>query len=97
MATFFTQVRFTDKGIQAAEQSPQRAAAFRQAVEKAGGAMIAQYWAMGDCDGIAVFSVANEATAAGLLLALTRLGFVRTSTIRLLDEQEFRQALAAKT
>ncbi len=97
MATFLTQVRFTDKGFSALPQSPERAASFRQSVEKAGGKMIGQYWAMGDCDGVALFSAPSEEVAAKLLLDLARQGFVRTSTMRLLNEDEFRGALTTKT
>lgn len=97
MVTFLTEIRFTDVGLKAMQQSPERAAAFRQAVEKVGGKMIGQYWAMGDCDGVALFSAPSEEIAASLLLGLTRQGFIRTNTMRLLDEDEFRRALTVKT
>jgi uncharacterized protein with GYD domain len=97
MATFLTQIRFTDAGLKALSHSPERAAAFRQAVEKAGGKMIGQYWAMGECDGVGLFSAPSDEIAANLLLGLTLQGFVRTTTMRLLDEDEFRRALTVKS
>lgn len=93
MPTFLTQIRFTDRGVNALHQSPERAAEFRLAVESAGGKMIGQYWAMGDCDGIALFTSPSDEVAAQLLVELAQKGFVRTSTLLLLDENEFLRTL----
>jgi len=95
MATFLTQIRFTERGISAIQQSPDRANAFRQAVEAAGGKMVGQYWAMGDCDGVVLFTAPSDAAAAQLLVQLARQGFVRTSTMRLMDESEFRLSVTS--
>jgi uncharacterized protein with GYD domain len=58
-------------------------------VEKAGGRVIALYWAVGAFDGFVIFEAPSEASAAALLLTLGHAGNVRMQTLRLYDEEEF--------
>jgi len=82
---------FTDQGIRNIRQSGQRAASFRKSVEKAGGKVLAQYWALGEADGCVIFEAPDEETSGALLLALAQAGNVRTRTLRVYDEHEFAQ------
>lgn len=85
---------FTEQGLHNVQQSAKRAAAFRESVEKSGGKVLAQYWALGEADGCIVFEAPDEDTAGSLLLALARAGNVRTRTLRVYDEQEFARMVA---
>ncbi len=89
MPRYLSLLKFTDQGLGKVEKSAERAAAFRKSVESRGGKVVSQYWAMGPFDGAVVFETPDDDSATGLLLALGRLGNVRTETIRVFSESEF--------
>lgn len=89
MIRYLSLLTFTDQGMRNIEASPHRAADFRATVEKAGGRVVSQYWAVGEIDGSIVFEAPDESTAASLLLALGGKGNVRTRSMRVYDEAEF--------
>lgn len=93
MARFLSLLSFTEQGILNVKQSVQRAAEFRKRVESAGGKVLSQYWAIGDCDGCIIFEAPDGATSASLLLALGQLGNVRTRTLNIYNEKEFSKIL----
>jgi uncharacterized protein with GYD domain len=94
MARFVMLLKFTEKGLANVKESPARAAAFKAAATKAGASVEAQYWLLGDFDGIAILNAPNEATATGAALNLAALGNVRTCLCRAFDEAEFKSLLA---
>jgi uncharacterized protein with GYD domain len=96
MARFLLLLKFTDKGIAQVKESPSRATAFREAAAKAGVTVEAQYWLLGEYDGAAVLTAADEPTATAAVLKLGSQGFVHTCLCRAFDEREFK-AVAAKT
>jgi uncharacterized protein with GYD domain len=93
MTRYLTLLTFTDQGIRNVKQTVQRAKEFRASVETAGGKVLAQYWAVGGADGCLIFEAPDEATGAGLLLALGQQGNVRTQTMRLLDDREIKKII----
>lgn len=94
MVRYVSLISFTDKGIRDLSKSPQRASAFRDAVESQGGKVLSQYWAMGDIDGFVVFECPDDQTAASLIVKLGKEDHVRTKTSRIFDASEF-EAIAA--
>ncbi len=86
-------LKFTEKGITGIQQSPDRAAAFRAQVEKAGGKVEAQFWTIGPYDGAVVFTAPDETTAAALVLGLGKTDSVTTCMLRALDAREFQDVL----
>ncbi|MEZ6063315.1 MAG: GYD domain-containing protein [Planctomycetaceae bacterium] len=95
MVRYLSLMSFTEQGIGAIEQSAERAKKFRAAVKKAGGKLQSVYWAVGAYDGAFVLEAPDESTATRLLLALAKLGNVRTQTLRIYDESEFQTVLDA--
>jgi len=95
MARYLSLISFTDAGMCAISDSIGRAETFRQAVESAGGKVDAMYWAVGEIDGAVIFEAPDEETAAKLLLQLSQDGFVRTNTLRVYDQEEFRNIVAS--
>lgn len=92
MATFVTLVNFTDQGIRAVKQSPDRFEAFKGLMEKMGGSVKAVWWTVGSHDMVVVCEGSEEmATAA--LLTVGSLGNVRTQTLRAFDETEIRRII----
>jgi uncharacterized protein with GYD domain len=86
-------LKFTDKGAADVTQSPKRAEAFRALAAKHKATVEVQLWTLGEYDGLVVMNVADETEMAALALGLNRLDFVRTTTLRALDEAEFQAVL----
>lgn len=89
MSRYLSLLTYTEKGLRDIRDSSQRAASFRAAVQRAGGKVLALFWAVGAFDGCVIFEAPDEATAASLLLNLGHAGNVRLQTLRLYDETEF--------
>lgn len=94
MVRYLSLLSFTGQGIENFQKSSERAAKFRASIEAVGGRVLSQYWALGEADGCVVFEAPDDATAAAELLALGRMGNVRTRTLRVFDEQEFQQIVS---
>jgi uncharacterized protein with GYD domain len=97
MPRYLSLIQFTDQGIREISDSVRRAGEFKRSVERAGGKVIDLYWAVGHCDGVVTFDAPDESVAMALLLGLGHNGYVRTQTLRVLNEAEFQAALAIKS
>ena len=82
MGTFIALLDYTDQGIRNIRNSPQRADEFNKLAERAGARVVAQYWTIGNHDGVLVLEAPNDEVAASVLLALGASGNVRTTTLR---------------
>ena len=94
MATYISLISFTDQGIRNVKQSPERAQAFRDMVEKAGATVKAIYWTLGNYDLVAVTDVPDDATAMTLLLTTGSIGNIRTQTLKGFSAEEMAPILA---
>jgi uncharacterized protein with GYD domain len=94
MSRYLTLIQFTDQGIRDVKDSVSRASRFKKSIEAAGGRVLSMYWAIGEIDGAVLFEVPDDLTAAAVLLALGREGFVRTKSARIFEAAEFEQATA---
>ncbi|MCG4455848.1 MULTISPECIES: GYD domain-containing protein [unclassified Pseudomonas] len=92
MATFISLVNFTDQGIRAVKDSPDRFQAFKALAEKVGVAVKAVYWTVGSYDLVLIVE-GDEETATSLLLKVGSLGNTRTQTLRGFSEQEMRKII----
>ena len=95
MATYISLLRWTQQGIQGVKDAPGRIAAGRQAFEALGARLTGVYVVSGRYDYVLVFEAPDEQTAATAMLALARLGNVRSETLRAFTEDEFRRVAAA--
>ena len=93
MTRYVVLVSFSEKGIGAIKDSIERAQEFKAAAAKMGASVEAQYWTLGDHDGVFVLSAPDEVTAAALVLELGRRSSVRTTMLRAFDEAEFKTVL----
>ncbi len=89
MARFLSVISLTEKGLAEIKQSPARAAQFRNQVEQSGGKVVAMYWGTCAFDGFVLFDAPDGETATTWLLGLAQLGFVRTQTTQVFDEEAF--------
>jgi uncharacterized protein with GYD domain len=93
MVRYVLLLKFTDKGINQIQDSPGRAEAFKKAAAQAGATIEAQFWTLGKYDGVIVFNAPDENVGVALALNLGKLGFVRTSTLRAFQADEFKNLL----
>ncbi len=95
MPTFVTLVRYTDQGIRNVRESPARLDAAKKAFQAAGGELKEWYLAMGRYDAVIVSEGPDDETATRLGLAISSLGSVRTETMRVFTESEYRKLIAS--
>lgn len=79
---------WTEQGIRNVKDSPKRAAAAKQAVQKAGGKWIGLYYTFGQYDFVAIMETPSDEAAMSVLLNLGSQGNVHTTTLRAFPESE---------
>jgi len=92
--TYISLVKFTDKGIQAARQTTERAAAWTAKVQSMGVTVKGMYWTLGEYDQVCIFEAPDDETAASVLLAADMLGNIRTKTMRAFSAPEMDKIMA---
>ena len=94
MATFITNIKFTQQGVKDIDHTTKRAAAVKTSAKKMGVKVTEIYWTLGEHDGVLVFEAADDETATTFLLHLGSLGNVHTSTCRAFTATEMDKILA---
>ncbi len=94
MATYIALLNLTPQGVANFRDTHKRADAFNDLADKAGASVTAQYWTLGDHDGVLVFDAADDETAAALMLDLAAQGNVTTKTLRAFGPSEIDGLLA---
>ncbi len=93
MVRYVVLLNFTEKGMAAVKESPNRAESFRAAAAKAGASVEALFWTIGQYDGMIMLNAPDEATAAAVVLELGKGNSVRSCMLRAFDAEEFRNVL----
>jgi uncharacterized protein with GYD domain len=93
MPRYVMLLNYTDKGVAALKDSPHRADDFRALAARHGAKVETQLWTTGAYDGLAVLTVPDDAEMAALALGLAQRDYVRTTTLRAFDEDEFKAVL----
>ena len=88
MAKYIALVNFTNQGIKTVTESVQRAQTSVSTFDKYGCKKIAQYWTLGQHDIVIVLEAPNDEAAMKGLLAVGKLGNVRTTTMRAFTAEE---------
>ena len=88
MAKYVVLVNFTDQGVRTIAESVKRAQASVSTFDKYGAKKIAQYWTLGKHDIVIVLEAPNDEAAMKGLLAVGKLGNVRTTTMRAFTADE---------
>src|SRR5262245_32903010 len=94
MPPYASLVQFTDKGIQAAQETTQRIADWASKVQSRAGSIEEKHWTLGQYDQVCVFDAPDDETAASVLLAADMLGNIRTQTLRAFTAAEMKKILA---
>ena len=88
MAKYVVLVNFTDQGMRTVAESVKRAQASVSTFEQHGAKKIAQYWTLGIHDIVIILEAPSDEAAMKGLLAVGRLGNVRTTTLRAFTAEE---------
>jgi uncharacterized protein with GYD domain len=94
MATFITNIKFTQQGIKGINETTKRAASLKKDAKKLGVKVKEIYWTLGDHDGVLIFEAPDDETATTLLLHLGAKGNVHTTTVRAFNAAEMGAILA---
>lgn len=94
MATYITNVKFTQQGIKDIDHTTKRAAAVKAAAKKMGVKVKDIYWTLGDHDGVLIFDAPDDATGTAFLLNVAAMGNVHTTTCRAFTASEMDEILA---
>jgi uncharacterized protein with GYD domain len=95
MATFITLIHYTDQGIRSIKESPSRLDAVKKAYQAAGGELKQFYLAIGRYDAVIIGEAPDDETAARLGLTIGSQGAVRTETMRVFTEAEYRKIVGS--
>jgi len=95
MPTYVTLVRYTDQGIRNMKESPARLEAAKKAFQAAGAEVKSFYLAMGSCDAVLISEAPNDETATRIALSIGGLGNVRTESMRVFTEAEYRKIISS--
>ena len=95
MATYVSLVRYTEQGIRSVKESPARLDAAKKLFQAAGGELKQFFLAMGKYDIVIIAEAPDDETVARITLSLGALGNVRTETLRLFTEGEFRKIVGS--
>jgi len=93
MPTYVLLMNLTDQGIKGIKDAPTRTQQAAQALEAAGGKMLAFYTVMGPYDYVAIAEAPSDEVALAQLLALGMGGNVRTTTLKAFPLEAFAQIL----
>ena len=94
MATYITSLHFTEQGVKAVRDTCGRASSFKATAKKMGAKVIAQYWTLGQFDGMLIYEAPDDETATALMLHLGSLDNVHTTTMRAFVASEMEAVMA---
>jgi uncharacterized protein with GYD domain len=83
MVTYMLMMKLTDAGIKDLKNSPKRIEEGIKAFEKIGGKVIGFYAAIGEYDYISIGEAPSDEAALGFSMGLNALGYVRTTSVKL--------------
>ncbi len=94
MPSFVHLINWTDQGIRNFRDTPKRADAFKELVQKHGGSVKALYWTLGEYDIVAVTEAPDDETVTAIAFTVSSLGNVRTATMRAFDQKEIEKIIS---
>jgi len=95
MATYLSLLRYTEQGIRNIKESPARLDAAKKAFQAVGGELKQFFLTMGRYDAVIVSEAPDDETAAKIALSFGSLGNIRTETMRVFTEGEYRKIIGS--
>lgn len=93
MATYILLLNFTEKGIQAVEDTIERAHDFKAMAKKIGADVKQEFWTLGRYDIVIIAEAPDVQTIAALCASVGKIGNVRTETLHAFNEAEIAATL----
>jgi uncharacterized protein with GYD domain len=94
MPTYVVLLHYTQKGIESIKDSPDRLDAAKEAAKSMGVDIREFYLAMGQYDAVVIGEAPDDKSITSFALASASLGNVRTETLRVYTEDEYRELIA---
>ena len=94
MPTYVTLISYTQRGVENMKESPARLEAAKEVFKSMGAELKAFYLAMGRYDALVISEAPDDETAAKLALTTGAAGAVRTETMRVFNEDEYRKIIS---
>lgn len=94
MPTYVTLISYTQRGVENMKESPARLDAAKEVYKSMGAELKAFYLAMGRYDAVVISEGPDDETATKLALAIGSAGAVRTETMRVFNEDEYRKLIS---
>ena len=94
MPTYVTLVNYTQKGIENMKESPNRLEAAKELFKSMGGELKAFYLAMGRFDAVVIGEFPDDESATKVALTIASVGAIRTETMRVYTEDEYRKIIS---
>lgn len=88
MATYILLGTYTEQGLRGIKDTVKRTEAVREMAKKAGVTMKESYWTLGQYDVVAVFEAPDDAAMTAFALTVSKLGNVKTHTLRAFSGKE---------
>jgi uncharacterized protein with GYD domain len=93
MPTYVMLANWTDQGMRSVEDSPRRIDAARKSLDEMGGHFVSVYMTMGEYDLVIIYEAPDDAVAARFTLLLSKLGNIRTLSLKAFPEEAYRQII----
>jgi uncharacterized protein with GYD domain len=93
MATYIAVINFTDQGVRAVKESPNRLAAAAKLAESMGVKVKQAYWTLGQYDMVVVAEGTDDVIAAWMY-KVGSAGNIRSTTLRAFTAEEMQQIVA---
>lgn len=94
MAKFVMLGNWTEKGVQNVNETLKRARGVRELFASMGVNAREFFWTMGQYDVVLTFDAPDDETMMRATLAVVKQGYLKTTTLRALGEQEMERVLA---
>jgi uncharacterized protein with GYD domain len=95
MPIYVSLLTFTQQGAENVKHHGSRMDEIKKAYRAAGGELIAYYATMGHYDGVAIYTMPDDAASAQFILGTMAKGNVRSETLRAFGEDEYKKILEA--
>ena len=94
MPTYMTLINYTQKGVENIKDSPNRLDAAKELFKSMGSELKSFHLAMGRFDAVVIAEGPDDETATKLAMTIGAAGLIRTETLRLFTEDEYRKLIS---
>ena len=94
MPTYMTLINYTQKGVENIKDSPNRLDVGRELFKSMGAELKSFYLAMGRYDAVVIGEGPDDETVIKLAMTLGAAGAIRTETLRVFTEDEYRKIIS---